>query len=454
MSDIGSLFGFSVASILIFIAYLSWMKSAFTPVSWCLNTNVYEVNLRQYTSEGNLAAFRLHLPRLADMGVGVLWFMPLTPISDKNRKGSMGSYYACSSYTEVNPGYGTMEEFRELVQEAQGLGMKVIIDWVANHTGCDHHWTKEHPEFYKKDQNGEFFDAHGWDDVVDLDYENPYLRQAMIQSMRHWLVESGIDGFRCDMAMLTPVDFWMEARKALDQYRKLFWLAELDPLDNPDYMQVFDAAYTWRWMNAAKAFRNEGSRQIHHLRYVLGQYSDLLPSTACPAWFTSNHDENSWNGTEYEKYGEMAIPLAVFSATYKGISLIYSGQEIPNKRRLQFFDRDPIDWTKSPALHAFYRSILHLRKNHAAFTTAADAANLVHLQNSVDHHVLSFKRQHDDSTAIVIINFSEYPLHNIEVGLDCATGTFVEHFTSLAHECNGQSHYFHLQPWSYQIWLQ
>ena len=442
------------SSILAFIAYLSCMKSAFSPVPWCLNTNVYEVNLRQYTSEGTLEAFRLHLPRLADMGVGVLWFMPLTPISKKNRKGSMGSYYACSSYTTVNLEYGTMEIFQELVQEAQGLGMKVIIDWVANHTGCDHHWTIEYPEYYKKDENGNFFDAHGWDDVIDLDYTNPDLRKAMIQSMRKWVVEAGIDGFRCDMAMLTPVDFWMEARQALEQERHLFWLAELDPLDNPDYMQVFDAAYTWRWMNAATSFRKEGSRQIHHLRYVLGQYSDVLPSTACPAWFTSNHDENSWNGTEYEKYEEMAIPLAIFSATYKGIPLMYSGQEIPNRKRLQFFDRDPLDWTKSPALHGFYRSILHLRKNHPAFTTAADPANLVQLRNGVDHHVLSFKRQHDDSTAIVIINFSEYPLHNIEVDLDGASGTFVEHFTSLAHECNGSSHHVHLQPWSYQIWVQ
>lgn len=430
------------------------MNSPYQPVAWSLNTNVYEVNLRQYTAEGTLEAFRFHLPRLADMGVGVLWFMPLTPISKKNRKGSLGSYYACSSYTSVNPEYGSMKEFQELVQEAQGLGMKVIIDWVANHTGCDHHWTVEHPEYYKKNHHGEFFDAHGWDDVIDLDYANPNLRNAMIQNMHHWLIESGIDGFRCDMAMLTPVDFWMEARQALDQGRRLFWLAELDPLDNPDYMQVFDAAYTWRWMNAATAFRQEGSRQIHHLRYVLGQYSDLLPPTACPAWFTSNHDENSWNGTEYEKYGEMAIPLAVFSATYKGVPLLYSGQEIPNRNRLQFFDRDPLDWQNSPALHAFYRSILLLRKKHAAFTTAPYRTNLVHLRNSVDHHVLSFKRQHDDAVAVVLINFSEYPLHNIEVDLEGLTGTLSEHFTSLAHECIGHSQYFHLQPWSYQIWLQ
>ena len=169
------------------------------------------------------------------------------------------------------------------------------------------------------------------------------------------------------MAMLTPVDFWLEARKALRQTKNLFWLAELDPLDNPDYMNVFDSAYTWRWMNAAKQTKDEGAQQIHHLKYVLSQYLNELPHTACPAWFTSNHDENSWNGTEYEKYGEMAIPLAVFSATWKGIPLIYSGQELPNQKRLQFFDKEIIEWNGDPSLHDFYKQILNLRKVVPAF---------------------------------------------------------------------------------------
>lgn len=399
-------------------------------------------------------AFRYHLPRLADMGVGVLWFMPLTPISVKNRKGNLGSYYACSSYTSFSDEFGTMESFRAIVQEAHDLGMKVIIDWVANHTGCDHEWTINHSDYYKKNESGEFFDTNGWDDVIDLDYSNHDMRVEMIESMRYWMIEANIDGFRCDMAMLTPVDFWVQARSALEVDRKMFWLAELDPLDNPDYMQVFDAAYTWRWMNAAKQFRDEGSRQIHHLRFVLGQYAEVLPGSACPAWFTSNHDENSWNGTEYEKYGEMAIPLAVFSSTYKGVPLIYSGQEIPNPKRLQFFDRDPLNWTNAPALHGFYRSLNHLRTTHAAFTTSPAIRECIQLYNSVDHHVLVFKRHHDDATAIVLINFSEYPLYNIEVDADGCRGLFVEHFTAVAQEFESNTQYFHLQPWGYQIWLQ
>jgi alpha-amylase len=182
--------------------------------------------------------------------------------------------------------------------------MKVIVDWVANHTGCDHEWTLSHPDFYKLNEAGQFYDSHGWDDVIDLDYSNQEMRLEMIRSMRFWLQEFNLDGFRCDMAMLTPLDFWLQARLSLEKDRKLFWLAELDPLDNPDYAQVFDAAYTWRWMNTAKQCADQGATHIHDLRHVLSQYADARFKDFCPAWFTSNHDENSWNGTEQEKYME------------------------------------------------------------------------------------------------------------------------------------------------------
>ncbi|MEY4629836.1 MAG: hypothetical protein RLZZ595_2162 [Bacteroidota bacterium] len=430
------------------------MNTDFVPVNWILNSNVYEVNLRQYTEEGTINAFRNHLPRLKDMGIGVLWFMPITPISNKNRKGTLGSYYACSSYTEINPEYGTKVDFRDLVDEAHALGFKVIIDWVANHTGCDHEWTKTHPEYYKRNENGEFFDQHGWDDVIDLDYANPALRLSMIEAMQYWINDFQLDGFRCDMAMLTPVDFWLQAREALQKNKHLFWLAELDPLDNPDYMKVFDAAYTWRWMNAAKQCKDEGAQHIHHLKYVLSQYKDTLPATACPAWFTSNHDENSWNGTEYEKYGEMALPLAVFSATWKGLPLIYSGQELPNQKRLQFFDKDTIPWNTKPHLHDFYKSILELRKGNEVFTTTSSEDNCVIIGNSVDHHVLSFVRQVGDSVAFVIINFSQYQLDHVEVATANKVGTYTEYFTNKTKDIDGSYFYVQLPPWSYQIWLK
>ncbi|MEY4661066.1 MAG: hypothetical protein RLZZ42_1018, partial [Bacteroidota bacterium] len=272
--------------------------------------------MRQYSQQGNFKGFVEHLPRLKDMGIETLWFMPLTPVAEKNRKGSLGSYYACSSYIAINSEFGTEEELISLIRKAHEMGMKVIVDWVANHTGWDHEWTVSNLEFYKKNENGDFFDSHGWDDVIDLDYTNQNMRSAMISAMQYWVSTFNIDGFRCDMAMLTPVDFWMEARVALDIQKNLFWLAELDPLDNPEYMQVFDTAYTWRWMNTATQVAKSGAVHIHELREVLRQYGQSSINDFYPSWFTSNHDENSWNGTEWEKYGEMALPLALFSSTF------------------------------------------------------------------------------------------------------------------------------------------
>jgi alpha-amylase len=429
------------------------MKSEFSPVDWVLDSNIYEVNLRQYTQEGTLNAFKQHLPRLKEMGVEILWFMPLTPISRKQRKGSLGSYYACSSYTKMNPEYGTNEDFLELVNYAHTLGLKVIIDWVANHTGCDHEWTIAHPEFYKKNEVGEFYDQHGWDDVIDLDYSNQQMRMVMIESMRHWINEFNIDGFRCDMAMLTPVDFWLQARRALQETKDLFWLAELDPLDNPDYMTVFDAAYTWRWMNAATQTKKDGAQQIHHMKYVLSQYLNELPQTACPAWFTSTHDENSWNGTEFEKYGEMALPLAVFSATWKGMPLMYSGQELPNLKRLAFFDKDVIEWKERPELHDFYASLYRLRKSNKAFLSLEANECCLFLGNNVDHHILSFIRKNEDAVVIAVFNFSPYHLPEVEVATQ-ENGNFVEYFTGSERQFNTAHIYIEMPAWSYQVWIK
>lgn len=424
-------------------------------VDWIGKSNVYEVNLRQYTEEGTIKAFRdQHLNRLHDMGVDVLWFMPITPISEKGKKGSLGSYYACSSYTSINPEYGNLNDFTELVQAAHQMGMKVIIDWVANHTGCDHEWTQTHPDFYKRNDAGECYDAHGWDDVIDLDYSHIGMREEMIKAMRFWIDACNIDGFRCDMAMLTPVDFWHQARMALQDCKALYWLAELDPLDNPDYMEVFDSAYTWRWMNEAKHFRDQGAREIHHLKYILETYQNLVPSNALPAWFTSNHDENSWNGTEYEKYGEMATTLAVFSSFWKGIPLVYSGQELPNVKRLSFFDKDPILWHTTPVLHGFYQKLFNFRKMHPVFDGNFHGTSCNLTRNSVEHHVLSFERKSGDHTILVLLNLSAYPLHNIEVATLSTTGMHTELFSSASQVFQGGHQYFHLQPWGYQIWYK
>jgi len=367
---------------------------------WIKQTNIYEVNLRQYTPEGTIKAFAGHLPRLRDMGVETLWFMPITPIAQKNRKGTMGSYYACSDFTSVAAEFGTLDDFRSLVQQAHSMGFKVILDWVANHTGWDHWWTTAHPDWYEKDgQTGDFKKASGMDDIIELDFKNSALRQAMIEAMAFWVREADIDGFRSDLAFWVELDFWQEAKPVLENIKPLFWLGELDSLDNPEYMQVYDAAYTWRWMHKAEQFYKSHA-SFGDLLHVLHEYQHVA---GLKAWFTANHDENSWNGTEYEKYGDMAKLLAVFSCTWPGIPLLYSGQELPNHKRLQFFEKDAIEWLPQCELHSFYRALFQLKKKNAALAT--DAA-LEIISADEGQRVLAFRRKKEESEVLVWLNFS------------------------------------------------
>jgi glycosidase len=326
--------------------------------------------------------------------------MPITPIAQKNKKGSKGSYYACSDYTAVAAEFGTLDDFKALVQQAHSMGFKVILDWVANHTGWDHRWTWEHPDWFERDEHtGDFKKASGMDDIIELDFQNPAVRRAMIDAMAFWITETDIDGFRSDLAFWVELDFWVEAKPELEKIKPLFWLGELDSLDNPEYMQVYDAAYTWRWMHRAEQFY-KGQASFSDLLHVLEQYRQ---APGLPAWFTTNHDENSWNGTEYEKYGEMARALAVFSCTWPGIPLLYSGQELPNHKRLQFFEKDPIEWRPECELHSFYRTLFGLKKNHPALASDAPVDILSADENQ---GVLVFRRRAGEKEVLVSLNFS------------------------------------------------
>jgi alpha-amylase len=418
---------------------------------WVQSTNVYEVNVRQYTPEGTFAAFSRSLPRLKAMGVETLWFMPITPISREKRLGSLGSYYACADYTAINPEFGTIEDFKSLVQQAHASGMKVIIDWVANHTGWDHKWVSSNPEFYKRNEHGSFYDPHGWEDVIDLDYSNPALRNAMINCMEFWIRTCDIDGFRCDMGMLVPLDFWVEARKQVELIKPLFMMAELDQLDNPDYLTVFDAAYTWTWMHATTQFVQQHGR-ISDLDNVLLSYDRKPPPDAIRLWFTSNHDENTWNGTEYEKYGGLAIPLAVFSCTWNGLPMIYSGQELPNHKRLKFFDKDPIDWGEgAPALHDFYRTLLSLHSRNPALRAGDPAVTTYRLHTTSDDAVFAFlrKRASAGKEVLVLLNWSANP-QSFRLQDDWARGDYRDVFRATHQEVD-QTTAWTLPAWGYRV---
>ena len=395
------------------------MNKFFTTAGWANGLNIYEVNIRQYTSEGNFKAFMLHLDRLADMGVKVLWMMPITPISRKVRQGSLGSYYACSSYTKINPEYGDVEDFKALVQSAQNKGMKVIIDWVANHTGWDHEWTVSHPDWYVRDEQGNFTERNGWHDVIDLNYQNENMRAEMIRSMQYWIQECNIDGFRCDMAHLVPVDFWQAARKACDGLKELFWLGETEDMQ---HIPVFDATYAWEWMHVSELMA-KGRKSIQDFHQVLHHYSHY-PVGCKKLFFTSNHDENSWNGTEYEKYGALAKVMAMFTATWNGIPLVYSGQELPNHKRLKFFDKDVIEWgADKPVLHDFYKCLLHLSN-----LDAISSGETFILPTSYEG-ILAFMRIGKNSKVLVLLNFSDQSKIRLEIEHDQLRGSY-HHFQS------------------------
>ncbi|MGZ5285944.1 MAG: alpha-amylase family glycosyl hydrolase [Flavisolibacter sp.] len=411
---------------------------------WIGSTNIYEVNLRQYTAEGNFEAFATHLPRLKAMGIETLWFMPITPISQIEKKGSMGSYYACSDYTSVNPEFGTLEDFKQLVATAHEMDFRVIIDWVANHTGWDHVWRKAHPDWYEKDPaTGNFKKASGMDDIIELDFTNQDMRKAMTEAMKFWVRETGIDGFRCDLAFWVEEDYWLEAIPKVNQLKPLFWLAEMDPLEHPGYMRVFDAAYSWKWMHKTEDWHKQ-NLPLYELIKVLEQYRGV---TGYQAWFTSNHDENSWNGTEYEKYGAASLPLAVHSLTWPGIPLIYNGQEIPLQKRLEFFEKDAIYWPDQPVLENFYQRLLLLRKYHPALHAGAD---VYFLPVSAKDQVLAYKRKSANDEVMVFLNLSPEPVH-FELQAQWIDGRFKEIFT-------GQEMVMHtglrmyIKQWAFQVY--
>ncbi|MES2774241.1 MAG: alpha-amylase family glycosyl hydrolase [Bacteroidota bacterium] len=416
----------------------------FTPVPWSHSTNIYEINLRQYTYEGTFTAFTEHLPRLKDMGVETLWFMPLTPIAVERRLGTLGSYYACADYTSINPEFGTIADFKNFVSLAHEMGFKVIIDWVANHTGFGHTWTETHPEYYLHAEDGAFVLKHGWEDVIHLDYENPGLRNAMIEAMHFWLTEFNIDGFRCDMAHLVPLDFWQEARLSLDAAKKLFWLAECE---EPNYHEVFDATYSWKLLHTLESFWKRQT-SIGGIDETLTWYEEAF--AGFKLLFTSNHDENSHSGSEYERLGDAAKAFAVLTCTWNGMPLVYSGQEAANTKRILFFDKDFIDWEAGLPLHGFYKTLLNLHSNNAALRGGDKLVTTERVSTDKNDKLFGFIRKNGAAEVLVFLNLSaEY--YWMELKDEGVGGEFVNVFTNEVNNIT-KNRYFEMQPWGFYVY--
>lgn len=375
-------------------------------VPWAKDAVIYEVNVRQYTKEGTFNAFSSHLPRLKELGVDILWFMPIQPISLKNRKGTLGSYYAVQDYQKVNPEFGTMEDFKTLVDKAHNMGFKVILDWVANHTGWDNWLIVENEEWYTQVNDSVIAPVADWTDVADLNYEQPGLRRYMIESMKYWVKNANIDGYRCDVAAMVPTDFWEQARMALDSLKPVFMLAEAW---EPELTAgAFDACYAWDLLHTMNDIA-AGKKTAEALPAYFQKTDSMYAPRTILMNFLTNHDENSWNGTIGERYGDLQKAFAVLTYTVPGMPLVYSGQEVGLNHRLQFFEKDEIKWEDNKKLTAFYTQLDKLKHENPALWAGIDAGSMKILVHNNTKQVFAFSRMKGDNELVVMLNLSRKP---------------------------------------------
>lgn len=421
-------------------------KKQIPHAEWSRNLSIYEVNVRQFTKDGTFKAFIPHLNRLKEMNVGILWFMPINPIGEKNRKGSLGSYYSIKNYKEINPEFGTLEDFKEVVKQAHKNGMYVIIDWVANHTSWDNVWTKTNPEFYKKNKKGSFVSPFDWSDVIALNYKNKKLWRAMLDAMLYWIEEADIDGFRCDVAAMVPIDFWKWAVPILNQKKKIFMLAEAD---EPELHQVFDMTYNWQLKDLFVAtYKKEKSAKDFY--ELIKKEKEEYPKDAYRMNFTSNHDENTWHGTDKERFGEAREMFAVLTTLIPGMPLVYSGQEACLDKRLKFFEKDTINW-KDCKMREIYSTLFKLKKKNPALWNGNFGGKFIPLKIN-DKNIFAFIRQKDEHQVIAFFNISENQ-SNVDLTSKRIIGNYTELFSNknikLENELN-----FQLNAWSYKIFYK
>jgi alpha-amylase len=425
------------------VSKISGMKDGYP--SWIVQGNIYEVNVRQYTKEGTLKAFSRHLDRLKAMGVQTLWFMPLSPISVEGRKGSLGSYYAVSDYTAINPEFGTMADWVVLVNEIHSKGMKVIIDWVPNHTGADNRWLTQHPDFFVKDSTGKAAMAKDWSDTRQLNYNNPVMEDSMIAAMKFWMIRSDIDGFRCDVAWNVPGSFWQKCIPELKKIKNIFMLAEGDSSYLPK--SGFDAVYPWHMFHMMEKIA-KGEQNVSGLDSIQKETVKRYPANTIQMYFTSNHDENSWNKADYGSFpGKVHTPFAVLTQTMaNGVPLIYSGQEEPVLRPIQFFEKDPMQFGKF-GREKFYKTLLNLRKNNPALSAYASFRRII---AGDQRNVYAFLRQKGSNKILVILNLSNKE-QSISIRDTTLAGQPTNVFKGIKEILNNRV--WKMEPWGYAVYV-
>lgn len=382
-----------------------------THPAWSYPAVIYEMNVRQLTAEGTFAAAERHLPRLRELGIDAVWLMPVHPIGAVNRKGTLGSYYSVRDYCGVNPEFGTMADFDRFVETAHSIGLKVLLDWVADHTSRDARWVTERPaDWYERDETGEPLVPCGWDDTAKLNYANRDVWQGQIDAMRFWIERHGVDGFRCDMAMLVPTAFWQEAVRQLRAVkRNLFMLAEAEQCDLFD--SAFDACYAWEFHHIVNDIA-QGRRRVDALRAYIRADRERYPRSAMRLTFTSNHDENSWNGSEHRRLGDAAEIMAVLTFLLpQSLPLVYTGQEFGCDRSFAFFDRDPMGDPRPGRFTELYRLLCLLKHGNRALQSGERGGSFIEIGNNAEDCLMTFVRETADNRVLAVMNLSPYTIH-------------------------------------------
>lgn len=411
---------------------------------WSKNVSIYEINIRQYTPEGTFEALEAHLPRIKELGTDIIWLMPIHPIGVKNRKGELGSYYSIKDYKGINPEYGDALSFKKFVKRAHDEGLKVIIDWVPNHSSWDNELITTHPDWYAKDSTGKMFSPFDWTDVVKFDYSVPELRKYMIATMKYWVQDFDIDGFRCDVAGEVPMDFWDTARAELDDVKPVFMLAEAE---GPQFHSSFDMTYGWEFHHIMNKIY-KGEAKAKDIEAYLSKNDSLYPEGAYRMYFISNHDENSWNGTEFERLGKAVETFFTLTTLVPGMPLVYSGQESGNDKRLEFFQRDPIKWGDYK-MAEFYQTILDLKSEHPALWNGKEGGSWERIKSTADSSAFVILRKKNEREVIGIFNLSP---KEITIGLD--TEKIKSAYKTLFTGENAtldENTRIKLPPWSYKV---
>ncbi|MGA0556687.1 alpha-amylase family glycosyl hydrolase [Larkinella sp. VNQ87] len=422
-------------------------------VDWAKNATIYEINVRQFSAEGTFKAVEQQLTRLRELGVDILWFMPIHPISKENVQGSLGNPYAIEDYKAVNPEYGTLADFKSLVKQAHDLGMHVIIDWVPNHTGRTHSWVKLHPDWYTKingkmtapiNELGKVTDRP---DVVELNYDKPELRAAMIDAMQFWVRECDIDGYRCEVAGYVPDDFWAELRPKLDTIKTVFMLAEWE--DKPQHFrECFNMNYGWSMHQLLKLIA-KGKRPATAIDSLLAHNQQRFPPWYYQMHFVQNHDENAWTGTGSELFGNGVDAFTVLLSTFDGMPLVYNGMESNLSKRLNYYEKDPIYWGNYGKTD-FYKTLLTLKHRNRALWNGTAGGQLIKIPTEKDDKVYAFYRQQENDRVVVIVNLSPTP-QTIRLNGDGFEGVYTEVFTREPTELRN-SLTFALKPWEYKVY--